>query len=60
VKDLLSPKYYVSPMVDASKIQEKAKASGAKWIFPGEGSEEMIARFRKKKRRGPLWEYLRY
>jgi len=58
--NLLQPVYYVSDQVQVDLIQQRAMATGAKWIFPGRGSEEMMVRFRKKKHRGPLWEYLKY
>jgi radical SAM superfamily enzyme YgiQ (UPF0313 family) len=58
--DLLNPYFYVSADVNISSIKDRALSTGAKWIFPGDGSEEMMERFRAKKRRGPLWEYLRY
>jgi len=58
--DLLNPVYYVSKAVNIGTIQERALATGQKWIFPGYESPEMMERFRAKKRRGPLWEYLRY
>jgi radical SAM superfamily enzyme YgiQ (UPF0313 family) len=58
--DLLNPVYYVSKDVNIGTIQERALATGQKWIFPGYESPEMMERFRAKKRRGPLWEYLRY
>lgn len=59
-EELLNPVYYVSEKVDLNRIEERALATGAKWIFPDQESEELMARFRAKKRRGPLWEYLRF
>lgn len=59
-KDLLDPTYYLSPNADVTNFKERARETGAKWIFPDDNSEELMARFRAKKRRGPLWEYLRY
>lgn len=59
-EELLNPVYYVSEKVDITTIEQRALATGAKWIFPGQESEELMARFRAKKRRGPLWEYLRF
>jgi radical SAM superfamily enzyme YgiQ (UPF0313 family) len=58
--DLLNPYFYVSDAVNIHTIKERAVQTGAKWIFPDDDSEDMMARFRAKKRRGPLWEYLRY
>ena len=60
VKELVEPKYYVSKDIDAGTVFERAKASGARWILPGEEDSPLIERFRAKHRRGPLWEYLRY
>lgn len=59
-EELVEPKYYISGNVNLENVKEMAKASGQKWVFPGDGNEDLIERFRAKKRRGPLWEYLRY
>lgn len=59
-EELIEPKYYVSRDVDLGNVKELAAASGQKWVFPGDGNEALIERFRAKKRRGPLWEFLRY
>jgi len=59
-EELIEPKYYVSKDVSLDNVRELAAATGQKWIFPGDGNEALIERFRAKKRRGPLWEYLRY
>lgn len=58
--ELLKPVYYVSKEIDTAAIAQRAKATGAKWVFPDDEPSEMIGRFRAKKRRGPLWEYLKY
>lgn len=57
---LLDPVYYISDHIDVRTIKTRALATGAKWIFPDDESEEIILRFRAKKRRGPLWEYFKY
>ena len=57
---LVNPVYYVSPHADLSRLAVQARATGATWIFPDDDHSEMMLRFRKKKIRGPLWEYLRY
>ncbi len=57
---LLDPVYYVSDGIEIDTIKPRALATGAKWVFPDDASEEMILRFRAKKRRGPLWEYFKY
>jgi hypothetical protein len=58
--ELINPVYYVSKDIDINTLEERAKATGQKWIFPNNDSSDMIDRFRAKKRKGPLWEYLRY
>ncbi len=59
-EDLLNPVYYVADGIEICTIEPRAKATGARWVFPDEGNDALIARFRSKKRRGPLWEYLKY
>lgn len=59
-EELLDPVYYVADGIDLTNIRTRARASGSHWIFPEEESEELMARFRAKKCRGPLWEYLRF
>lgn len=59
-ESLLNPVYYVSDQIKIDTIKPRALATGTKWIFPDDASEEMILRFRAKKRRGPLWEYFKY
>ncbi|MGN1211985.1 MAG: lipid biosynthesis B12-binding/radical SAM protein [Candidatus Cryptobacteroides sp.] len=58
--ELVEPVYYVSKNVNLENVREQAKASGRKWIFPGDENAPLIEKFRAKHRRGPLWEYLRY
>ena len=58
--NLLNPTYYVSNKINIDNIKANAAKSGAKWIFEGDEPEEMTAKFRARKKRGPLWEYLRY
>lgn len=57
---LISPVYYVSKDIDISKLHARAQKSGQKWVFPDDEPSPMIDRLRERKRRGPLWEYLRY
>jgi hypothetical protein len=57
---LLKPEYYISDEVDLSNIKEMGKATGMKWIFPDDEKSNFIEVLRARKRRGPLWEYLRY
>lgn len=58
--ELVDPHYYVSPNIDVSTIEQRARATGQKWSFPDDPPSPMVERFRQRKRRGPLWEYLRY
>ncbi len=58
--ELLEPVYYVSPQIEVAGLKRRAAATGAKWIFPEDGQNGLTDRFRAKKCRGPLWEYLRY
>jgi len=58
--ELINPVYYVSKNIDVSTLKSRALATGQKWIFPDEENEVLMERFRAKKKRGPLWEYLRY
>ncbi len=58
--ELINPMYYVSKDIDINTLEARAAATGQKWIFPNEEQSPLIERFRAKKRRGPLWEYLRF
>jgi radical SAM superfamily enzyme YgiQ (UPF0313 family) len=60
VDELINPIYYLSKDIDISTLETRAAATGQKWIFPGNDSSAMIERFRARKKKGPLWEYLRY
>ncbi|NME66520.1 lipid biosynthesis B12-binding/radical SAM protein [Flammeovirga aprica] len=57
---LLTPKYYISDKVDLSNIQELAKATGRKWVFPTEMDEisENMKFLRERNKKGPLWELI--
>lgn len=57
---LLKPEYYISDDVDLSRLKEMGEATGKKWIFPDDEKSDFIEVLRARKRRGPLWEYLRY
>lgn len=59
-EELLNPVYYVADGIDLTTLAGRAAQTGAKWIFPDQKADERMALFREKKRRGPLWEYLRY
>ena len=60
VKDLLEPVYYISKDINTDTIKERAMATGKKWIFPDFDDNGMMEKFRSRKIRGPLWEYLRF
>ncbi|MDR0713717.1 MAG: cobalamin-dependent protein [Bacteroidales bacterium] len=59
-RELINPVYYVSKKINVDRLETRAAATGQKWIFPNNDSSDMIKRFRAKKRKGPLWEFLRY
>ena len=56
----LQPIYYISPNCNLETLEEKAQQSGKRWVFPNEEKNPVMDKLRAKKRRGPLWEYLRY
>jgi radical SAM superfamily enzyme YgiQ (UPF0313 family) len=60
VKDLLDPVYYISDSINIDTIKERALATEKKWIFADFENEDLINKFRSHKRRGPLWEFLRF
>lgn len=55
---LLEPKYYISKKFDMDSLKEKAKQTGKKWVFPDEDLTDVMMKFRKKNKKGPLWEYI--
>ncbi len=57
---LLEPVYYISDDVNLEGIKEMGQATGKKWVFPGDEKSDFYNVLRARKRRGPLWEYLRY
>lgn len=59
-KELINPSYYISKEVDVNSIKQKAMESGGKWIFADDQRSDMMDTLRKRGRKGPLWEYLRY
>jgi radical SAM superfamily enzyme YgiQ (UPF0313 family) len=60
VNDLLEPVYYISKDVNLDTIKDRALATGKKWIFPDYDDNGMMDKFRSRKKRGPLWEFLRF
>ena len=59
-EDALKPAYYISKNCNMETLVEKALSTGKRWVFPDEEKNPIVDRLRAKKRRGPLWEYLRY
>jgi len=57
---LLEPTYYISRHVNLDSVKEKAMLTGKKWIFPDFDDHGMMEKFRSRKIRGPLWEFLRF
>ena len=60
VDDLLEPVYYISKSINTETIKERALLTGKKWIFPDFDDKGMMEKFRSRKIRGPLWEFLRF
>jgi radical SAM superfamily enzyme YgiQ (UPF0313 family) len=60
VTDLLNPVYYLSKDINTDSLKDRAFATGKKWIFPDFDDNGLMEKFRARKIRGPLWEYLRY
>ncbi len=57
---LLEPAYYISDNIDVDQLKEMSKNSKNIWVFPDAEKNPIVDKLRAKKRRGPLWEYLRY
>jgi radical SAM superfamily enzyme YgiQ (UPF0313 family) len=60
VNDLLEPVYYISNDVNIDTLKDRALATGKKWIFPDYDDQGLMEKFRSRKKRGPLWEFLRF
>jgi radical SAM superfamily enzyme YgiQ (UPF0313 family) len=56
----LKPVYYISPNCNLETLAARAAQTGKRWVFPNEEKNPIVDKLRAKKRRGPLWEYLRY
>jgi hypothetical protein len=56
----LKPAYYLSPNCNMETLETRAEQTGKRWVFPNEEKNPIVDKLRAKKRRGPLWEYLRY
>jgi radical SAM superfamily enzyme YgiQ (UPF0313 family) len=59
-KEPLVPVYYISGNCNLETLKESALHTGKRWVFPDEEKNPIVDSLRAKKRRGPLWEYLRY
>lgn len=59
-EELLAPTYYLSKDIDINMIETRAIDSGKRWVFPDDTTSKLVVKLRAKKRRGPLWEHLRY
>jgi radical SAM superfamily enzyme YgiQ (UPF0313 family) len=57
--EILDPIYYISAKISVDKLKEDAYRTGKRWIFPDFNDSAVVSLLRRKKRRGPLWEYLR-
>jgi radical SAM superfamily enzyme YgiQ (UPF0313 family) len=58
--DLLEPVYYISKNITVDTIKARAMATGKKWIFPDFDDQDLMDKFRSRKIKGPLWEFLRF
>jgi len=59
-ESILKPTYYISQNCQLDTLVARAEQTGKRWVFPDEEKNPIVDRLRAKKRRGPLWEYLRY
>lgn len=56
---LIEPKYYISKDVNLNTLQQRAKLTDRRWVFPDEDTSIITNRMRKlRQKKGPLWEYL--
>ncbi|MDR2042553.1 MAG: radical SAM protein [Tannerella sp.] len=58
--DLIHPVYYLSKEIDPATIQPRAKATGQPWIFTDDAPSPVMEQLRRRGKKGPLWEFLRY
>jgi len=59
-EDALKPVYYISQNCNLETLVERSFSTGKRWVFPNEEKNPIVDKLKAKKRRGPLWEYLRY
>lgn len=58
--NLFEPRYYVAEDFDLEQARAMAQETGKAWIFPDDPKSEMMDEIRiKRKKKGPIWEYLR-
>ncbi|MDR1103557.1 MAG: cobalamin-dependent protein [Tannerella sp.] len=58
--DLIDPVYYLSKDIDSATIEPRAKATGQRWIFTDDEPSPVMEQLRRRGKKGPLWEFLRY
>ncbi|MDR1455946.1 MAG: cobalamin-dependent protein [Tannerella sp.] len=58
--DLVDPVYYLSKEIDPATIEPRAKATGQRWIFTDDEPSPVMDQLRRRGKKGPLWEFLRY
>lgn len=58
--DLINPVYYISKDIRQETVKERAKATGKCWVFPDDEQSPIMETLRKRGKKGPLWEYLRF
>ncbi len=58
--DLFAPQYYIADDFDLGKTREMANETGKAWIFPDDPMSSLMDEMRlRRRKKGPLWEYLR-
>jgi len=56
--NLLEPRYYLSKDVNYDNLQERARNTRKRWVFPDEDNSAIINKLRQRNKKGPLWEYM--
>lgn len=59
-RSILEPTYYISDQFDVTTLQEKTRHCKNIWVYPDAEKNPIVDQLRLKRRRGPLWEYLKY
>lgn len=57
---LMDPVYYTAKNVnlESEYLKTLAAKTGKRWVFPDEDNSKILARMKKRGRKGPLWEFL--